>query len=724
MLKERFAYIKNKFFSKEIPLLMMASFLLWVFCFRGFLTGKLAIVSDAISYYDHIKFFIDNIAQGSFPSWDPHWNCGVPNEFFLRRFGSFNPAFMLIVIFRKIGINYFYSYFSFLSFYYFLGMIGFYKLTKLIFKKSVFAFASFLLLMFSSLGTRLFDSYILFFFVPIVWFFFFLFSFSLNPRKYSFLGMIFSAMIIVTTYIPFFFFNIFVTFLLCFIPFYFKEVKEMILNFISFVKRNKIFVLLCLILFGLSLLPGINLVLEGRNGGFVLPHRHYTSAESDTMKVGIETITSWGILEDIFYSNAFGDFKKFKFAILYIPFFAYILCLMGLFNCTSKRFFFLLLWGLILFVIHSPHLPVYPFLYEHIFYFKYFRNLHFFLWVALLPLFIIFSVEQLRGILSFNLNTKLKQILSVSLVIFFHVGLLGVLYFQKDTIASSYGVVFLSAIFFILLLIKKIDNKGLVFIFLLAVIVIEPIEVYHHLEENSEEKNYTYGYDKNLLEFKFRTREDTNIVLPEDVSARLSYSENRIYYSTKWFSFLDQNIYLAVLRRYYRHKFILYDDLKVVSNEDLNFREIEEFFLLDKNMAYISQKPKNFDVMDFNVRKTDIAPTSTPILGNSEQFQLLDYRSNFIKFKTNYSDKKFLVYNDSFHRGWKAFVNGGEVEILRANVAFKGLFLPPGENIVSFHFVGSGMKRYLNMLFLIIFQIVFWALVFFWVKEKRSVLRI
>ena len=58
------------------------SFLLWIVCFSSFITGDKGFTSDAISYYSHIKFFIENMAAGVYPLWDPYWHFGSPNEFF------------------------------------------------------------------------------------------------------------------------------------------------------------------------------------------------------------------------------------------------------------------------------------------------------------------------------------------------------------------------------------------------------------------------------------------------------------------------------------------------------------------------------------------------------------------------------------------------------------------------------------------------------------------
>ena len=136
--------------------------------------GELAIQDDAITYYDHIKFFVDNMKHGVYPLWDPTWNGGVPNEFFLRRMGDFNPFFFLIVFLNKLGFSYHISYFSFVTAYFFLGLFGFFKLAQLMFNNTFSAFTAYLLLAFSSFVVLLFNSFLVLLLTPTIWFFYFL----------------------------------------------------------------------------------------------------------------------------------------------------------------------------------------------------------------------------------------------------------------------------------------------------------------------------------------------------------------------------------------------------------------------------------------------------------------------------------------------------------------------------------------------------------------------
>ncbi len=100
-----------------VHILIVLSFAVWVYMFRGFIFDKLILSGDALPYYDHFKFYIDHLMKGIYPMWNPIISGGIPNEFFLRRIGSFNPFYTIIIIFRCFGLPFVLSYLFFLAIY-------------------------------------------------------------------------------------------------------------------------------------------------------------------------------------------------------------------------------------------------------------------------------------------------------------------------------------------------------------------------------------------------------------------------------------------------------------------------------------------------------------------------------------------------------------------------------------------------------------------------------
>jgi hypothetical protein len=75
------------------------------------------------------------------------------------------------------------------------------------------------------------------------------------------------------------------------------------------------------------------------------------------------------------------------------------------------------------------------------------------------------------------------------------------------------------------------------------------------------------------------------------------------------------------------------------------------------------------------------APASDP--GRVESLQIL---TNEIRLAATASGPSVLALSDSFYPGWKVWVDGRPVEVLRVNHAFKGVALDGGRHQVLFRF--------------------------------------
>jgi len=680
--------------------------------------------SDAKSYYDHFKYYIENISRGIYPLWEPTRQSGLPIEFFMQRIGSYNPLAFVILILNKMGLSYPVSYFWFLSLYYFMGMIGFYLLAKQIFKDARIAFAAFLLLMFSSMGTRLFDSYINLVFIPMIWFFYFLLAFYEDPKKHNFLGLVFSTMLLIVTYIPFYFFTIFVFFLLCFTIFYFSALKIFLKNLLKFIKRNKLLVLLCSLTLVLCMVPGILLFQDAKGGEIVFPYRNYdykhTPSPPDNLSVDVQNVTRWGVVEDLLYSiSYYTDMRKFRFAVFYVPIFAYLILFSALFTNMNKKLLFFFSLGFIMFLLGTPaNIPVYYFLRKYVFYFKYFRNMHFFLWLIILPLMILFLCEQLRLFLKFQPKTKAERRLLIFFLIMVHGGFAVFLLMHQDALLSSFLVIAGSLAFFIFYFQGKFKGKAHLFLMIfLLLITAQPLEVYSYFNKNARripegaESPYRYKGRLPYLEFHLPSTSEHQIVALDKKEGEDPSDENtkenapNMYMGTVWHDFLVKNIDAPILSNYRKNKLLVYDKVEYIHDGDLDLNKFSKALQELQNLAFVS----SFVFPDTPLHFPGKIPKQAQIItSHSREARVSDYNVNEITLKTNFHSKKFLVYNDNFHRGWTAFIDGKKVNLWKANFAFKGLWIPEGEHVVTFRF-REFWRHALNYLLMAVFMIVFFS---------------
>jgi len=721
--------IKEKIKFDAVSLMLIASFFLWCFLFRGFLFEKLALVSDAIPYHGHIKFFIDNISRGVYPLWDPTRNCGVPNEFFLRRIGEFNPFFLIILILYKIGIPYNLAYLSFLAIYFFVGMIGFYHLAKCIFEDRKMAFLAYILLMFSSLGTRLFASYIILIFVPMIWFFYFLVSFTKEPKDYKLLGLTFCLMVIVTTYIPFYFFTSLLVFMLLFFIIYFSHLKPIFQRYLTFILRRKFFVCLCLMALIVSLYPGIRLYQEGKKARFVLPVRHSNSPTGNVLGVDKDR-TEPGLFAHLKPEKLISNLNQIEIKVFYLPLFIYMILLLGSVMGINRRVVLLLFFAFLLFLIGSPEATsVHSFLFKHIFYFKYFRNLRFFLWIAILPALILLAVECFRTLYAFNLDSHKKKFLMLFFIFMAHLGFVFFLNAQENIILSSYLTILLSFLIFSLHIsnVKVRQPVFLLLLLLLFTVSVQPMEVFHYLSKNAEKVDANYHdkeasylrYTRPYLDFSFsrQTSYSQDEGSRENTSLQLTQKVSPLYIATHLYNLAFRRINPKLFLRYVSHKFILYDHVSDSQGREKDLATFEKYLTQNSNVMIF--EPKFEEERRGALPRSDKALNPRIIDEHSSEVKILKYDMNSIKFKTNFNSSKFLIYLDNFYEGWHAFINGKETRIYNANVAFKGLYVSEGENIVSFRF-GSHFDYFVKYFIMATFYISFIGIILLFLRTRQQ----
>jgi hypothetical protein len=91
-----------------------------------------------------------------------------------------------------------------------------------------------------------------------------------------------------------------------------------------------------------------------------------------------------------------------------------------------------------------------------------------------------------------------------------------------------------------------------------------------------------------------------------------------------------------------------------------------------------------FDPNQAVILDEDLANTPThPLLATAK---IVSYENQAVTVQVSLNGTGILVLADSYYPGWKAYVNGTEQEILRANLFFRAVPLPAGTHSVEFRY--------------------------------------
>ena len=125
-----------------------------------------------------------------------------------------------------------------------------------------------------------------------------------------------------------------------------------------------------------------------------------------------------------------------------------------------------------------------------------------------------------------------------------------------------------------------------------------------------------------------------------------------------------------------------------------NVHELPRFFLTSR----VSVAP-TFEEAAKWMRRPDWQPGNEAVIETSGvehsptleggpvgQVRMLRYEPNRVDVRTQTQSEELLVSSETNYPGWKAFVDGTERPVLYTDVAFRGVFIPAGNHLVSFRF--------------------------------------
>ncbi|MBF0483283.1 MAG: hypothetical protein HQL25_01120 [Candidatus Omnitrophica bacterium] len=644
-----------------IILLFIAAVIIWFLSLNDFFTGKIPIRGDAQSYLEQTLYYAYHMTNGTFPLWNNQWALGVQNNFFLQRIGAINPCYLIIIAALKIGVAPNQAYLLFIAIYHLLSIIGFYLICKELLKSRILAFSGSLILLFSTHSINLFTTYTHLIFVPLVWFFYFLLKFTLAPKKLWLLGMTLCISILLNTYIPIYFLFIFIIFLILYCAFYSATLPSIFKNFFQFSQKNLVTSLVCLIFIICSSVPVLLLKKSGDQKNFVLPNRQDSNSVS-ALTIPIKNTKQFDSVGNIYFDEQFGNYKDIQLQISFWPITLFILLLLGLITPITRLNSLLLSWGLILTIISSPNLMpvIFKYLYTHIYLLHYIRMLHFFLWFAIAPIFILLALAQFKNLLDVPINTKKDRFF-----LLIYLSAIATLLFilllsnHNDLLSPPLTVIFIFGILCLYFLKKKNFSY-----LLLIIIIIQPIEVFHYLSTNAKQ----FEYKPILLNFT------------KNPFVNNSYIFENYYAPQNQFD-LVKNITEKSLYKYSKYNFIVYDNVQTAIPGPAAYAQFKNNIDSPINTALIFETNTQTNLDSLNTQKSAQFITQA-----YPEFKITKWDPMDIQIKTNFPKNKFLVFNDANHANWLAYIDHKKTLIFTANLAFKGVWIPQGEHITQFKY--------------------------------------
>ena len=100
---------------------------------------------------------------------------------------------------------------------------------------------------------------------------------------------------------------------------------------------------------------------------------------------------------------------------------------------------------------------------------------------------------------------------------------------------------------------------------------------------------------------------------------------------------------------------------------------------------------------------------------------ITQYGPSRVEMKTDSDQDKILFLSDAYHVGWRAYIDGSEVKILRANYAFRAVVVPRGVHTVTFLYKpASFIWGVWVSIGSIVTLILLWAMRKLWYNNERK----
>lgn len=669
---------------------LVIPFVAWLWLHRW---GMIAPQVDNNWYSHWITYHFDYLAKGIFPLWDPYRAWGWPDIYDTRFFGDLNPLFLIIPLLTLCHVPPFAAFNVFLVSFFLLGSVGFYLFVRCVWGRELPALLAYAMFMFSMTGELLFSQLtVMSMLFSSAWFFYFMSGYLRSPlsagQKKYFAGMVLVMMLVVSTYVPFFFVVSISAVMLA----------ALLVSpgvFIAVGRKSAVFarerpVLCCLGFCSvvLACLPGLAFYLSSHRGDIVLLFERNAFGASSSVTVPLGMISHSSLAAQVSLGELFSDQDFVMNTFCYVPvFLAVLLSLGGLTRMDIRqRIIFIAAFFILLFALAGVT-PVHAFLYQHAGIFRLFRNLYF-LGPLLMLTLVALAVGQLPSFLEARPDDRAQRAWYIAFIGLVHAGWLAVLLSQERVLWTTYATVISSAAVFTAFALGFFDRRReLLLAGLLGLVMLQPSELII---------KYWSTWSPGTVDM--RRLDDPPFVYTRPLRGEIPAMEKGLglvpktrkdesgfrpegFYGTGFAYLLYSNIAPEDLQEYVSHKFMVYDQAVWMDGAAPDWGRVRASlrglrgpaWVHDRNAAAVSPGEGAGDQV-------------LAVSGPSELLRVTEFDPNHVRLVTNFSTRKFVVFNDSYHPGWRVEVNGQARPLFRANAAFKGVWVEAGRQEVAFVF--------------------------------------
>ncbi len=146
----------------------------------------------------------------------------------------------------------------------------------------------------------------------------------------------------------------------------------------------------------------------------------------------------------------------------------------------------------------------------------------------------------------------------------------------------------------------------------------------------------------------------------------------------------DQNLFPEIFND---GKFIIFDNLNKISRVKL-YSDYKIIPNKEETLRLLFSPA--FDIMTTVILEQNPGISADNLSTGSAN--IINYQPNEIKLKTSTVKFSILFMSDNYFPGWKAYVNGNILPIIRTDFSFRSVVVPPGNNLVIFKYEPESFK--------------------------------